>query len=116
MNLATWVHRHAEQRPESPAIADGEKVHASWAGMSSTIAAIAASFRAVHQLEVGDRVAIVMTNRPEYLEAMFGAWHAGLVAVPVNARLHRDEIAYIVEHSGARVVSPTRTTPTTCMR
>ena len=104
MNLATWVHRHAEQRPESPAIADGEKVHASWAGMSSTIAAIAASFRAVHQLEVGDRVAIVMTNRPEYLEAMFGAWHAGLVAVPVNARLHRDEIAYIVEHSGARVV------------
>ena len=46
----------------------------------------------------------MMTNRPEYLEAMFGAWHAGLVAVPVNARLHRDEIAYIVEHSGARVV------------
>ena len=104
MNLATWVHRHAAQRPESPAIADGERVHATWAGMSSTIAAIAASLRSVQQLEVGDRVAIVMTNRPEYLEAMFGAWHAGLVAVPVNARLHRDEIAYIVEHSGARVV------------
>ena len=45
----------------------------------------------------GDRVAIVMRNRPEYLEALFAIWHAGLVAVPVNARLHRDEIAYILE-------------------
>ena len=42
-----------------------------------------------------------MRNRPEYLEALFAIWHAGLVAVPVNARLHCDEIGYIVEHSGA---------------
>ena len=45
-----------------------------------------------------------MRNRPEYLEALFAIWHAGLVAVPVNARLHRDEIAYIVEHSESAVV------------
>ena len=55
-------------------------------------------------LAPGDRVAILMRNRPEYLEAMFGIWHAGLVAVPVNARLHPDEIAYILEHSGTSVV------------
>ena len=52
----------------------------------------------------GDRVAIVMRNRPEYLEALFAIWHAGLVAVPVNARLHRDEIAYVLDDSGAAVV------------
>ena len=45
-----------------------------------------------------------MHNRPEYLEAMFAAWHAGLVVVPVNARLHRDEIAFILEDSGASAV------------
>jgi long-chain acyl-CoA synthetase len=45
-----------------------------------------------------------MRNRPEYLEAMFAIWHAGLVAVPVNARLHRDEIAYILEDSETAVV------------
>ncbi len=50
------------------------------------------------------RVAIVMRNRPEYMEAMYSGWHAGLVVVPVNARLHRDEIAYILEHSGTAVV------------
>ena len=44
-----------------------------------------------------------MRNRPEYLEALFAIWHAGLVAVPVNARLHRDEIAYILEHSESAV-------------
>ena len=55
-------------------------------------------------LSPGDRVAIVMRNRPEYLEAMFAIWHAGLVAVPVNARLHRDEITYILEDSETAVV------------
>ena len=45
-----------------------------------------------------------MTNSPEYLEALFGIWHGGYVAVPVNARLHRDEIAYIVDDSNAAVV------------
>ena len=45
-----------------------------------------------------------MRNRPEYLEALFGIWHAGLVAVPVNARLHRDEIAFILDDSQASLV------------
>ena len=45
-----------------------------------------------------------MRNRPEYLEALFAIWHAGLVAVPVNARLHRDEIAFILEDSGTALV------------
>jgi long-chain acyl-CoA synthetase len=54
-------------------------------------------------LSPGDRVAIVMANAPDYLVAQFAAWHAGLVAVPVNARLHRDEIAFILDDSGTRV-------------
>ena len=45
-----------------------------------------------------------MRNRPEYLEALYAIWHAGLVAVPVNARLHRDEIAFILQDSGTAVV------------
>ena len=104
MNLATWVERYAQERPESPAVAHGESVHSTWSGFAGTVAAVGAGLRGIHGLDPGDRVAIVMTNRPEYLETMFGAWHAGLVAVPVNARLHRDEIAYIIEHSGAAVV------------
>jgi long-chain acyl-CoA synthetase len=54
-------------------------------------------------LRPGDRVAIAMTNRPDYFEALFAIWHAGLVAVPINAKLHREEFRYILGHSGARL-------------
>ena len=67
-------------------------------------AAAAAGLRDELGLLPGDRVALVMANRPEYVEAMYAAWHAGLVAVPVNARLHREEIAYVLRDSGAAVV------------
>ena len=103
MNPAVWVTRHGRLRPDDPALADGEHVHASWATFAARTAAVAAGLRDDFGLSPGDRVAIVMRNRPEYLEAMFAVWHAGLVAVPVNARLHRDEIAYILEDSGTAV-------------
>src|SRR4029079_5672765 len=104
MSPAVWVARHGRLRPDDPALADGERVHATWATFAQRTAAVAAGLRDVLDLSPGDRVAIVMRNRPEYLEAMYGIWHAGLVAVPVNARLHRDEIAFIVEDSGTAVV------------
>ncbi len=104
MNLATWVERHARDLRDRPAIAEGRRVHVTWAQFASTVAAAASGMRHELALEPGDRVAIVMRNRPEYLEAMWAAWHAGLVVVPVNARLHRDEISYILDHSGTKVV------------
>ena len=102
MNVATWVERQGRRRPKDPALADGERVHASWGAFAARTAAVAAGLR--EGLAPGDRVAIVMRNRPEYIEAMFAIWHAGLVAVPVNARLHREEIAYILEDSGTALV------------
>ena len=103
MNPAVWVERHGRARRDDPALADGERVHASWGTFAARAAAVAAGLRDDFGLAPGDRVAIVMRNRPEYLEALFGIWHAGLVAVPVNARLHRDEIGYILDHSESAV-------------
>jgi acyl-CoA synthetase (AMP-forming)/AMP-acid ligase II len=103
MNPAAWVERHARRRPDDPALADGDRVYASWGEFATRAAGAATSLRDHFGLSTGDRVAIVMRNRPEYLEALFAIWHAGLVAVPVNARLHRDEIAYILEHSESAV-------------
>ena len=104
MNVAVWVERHGRRRPDDPALADGDRVHANWGAMAARTAAAAAGLRESFGLSPGDRVAIVMRNRPEYLEALFAIWHAGLVAVPVNARLHREEIAYILDDSGSAVV------------
>src|SRR5690348_17589746 len=99
MNPAAWVERHARRQPDEPALADGGRVHASWSEFATRMAGAAAGLRDHFGLSPGDRVAIVMRNRPEYLEALYAIWHAGLAAVPVNARLHRAEIAYILEHS-----------------
>jgi acyl-CoA synthetase (AMP-forming)/AMP-acid ligase II len=104
MNLAVWLERHARRMPDAPALADGERLHASWAEFAARAAGAAACLRDEFSLSPGDRVAILMRNRAEYLEALIAIWHAGLVAVPVNARLHRDEIAYILEHSSSAVV------------
>jgi len=53
-------------------------------------------------LEKGDRVATLLPNSPAMLEAHFGVPAAGGVLVTVNTRLSETEIAYILEHSGAR--------------
>jgi len=52
----------------------------------------------------GDRVAIVSHNSARLLTSFFGVAGYGRVLVPVNFRLRPDEVAYIVEHSGARVL------------
>ncbi len=52
----------------------------------------------------GERVAIVSHNSARLLESFFGVTTWGRVLVPVNFRLSRDEVAYIVEHCGASVL------------
>ena len=52
----------------------------------------------------GDRVAYVSHNSARLYTAFFGVTGYGRVLVPINFRLSADEVAYIVEHSGARVL------------
>jgi acyl-CoA synthetase (AMP-forming)/AMP-acid ligase II len=52
----------------------------------------------------GERVAIVSHNSARLMTAFFGVSGFGRVLVPINFRLAPDEVSYIVEHSGARVL------------
>ena len=52
----------------------------------------------------GDRVAIVSHNSARLFGSFFGVTGSGRVLVPVNFRLRPDEVSYIVQHSGARVL------------
>jgi fatty-acyl-CoA synthase len=53
---------------------------------------------------VGERVAIISPNATRFQIAYFGVSAWGRVLVPVNYRLNAEDVAYIVEHSGATVV------------
>jgi fatty-acyl-CoA synthase len=55
-------------------------------------------------IEPGDRVAVLAPNSHLLLEAHYGVLYAGAVLVALNTRLAPDELRYILEHSGAKVV------------
>jgi long-chain acyl-CoA synthetase len=77
-------------------------MHSDYGELAGRAARLAGALRQRLGLAAGDRVAIIAKNSPEYVELMFGIWHAGLAAVPVNAKLHGRECGFILEHSGAR--------------
>jgi len=86
--------------PDQPAVSLGDLTYAQVGERSR---AMAARHDALG-LEVGDRVAFVSHNSARLLTAFFGVCSYGRVLVPVNFRLSAEEISYIVEHSGARVL------------
>ncbi len=103
MNIAALLQKTARTFPERPALSLGGRTTARYGDLHLRAGAIAGALRDARALAPGDRVAVAMANRPEYLEALFGIWYAGLVAVPVNAKLHPQEFAYILGNSGSRL-------------
>lgn len=103
MNLAHWLERSARLYPDQPAIAEGTSLWSSYREFSERSARIATWLHS-QGIQPGDRVALFMANRPEYLTAMWGIWWAGAVVVPINAKLHPREVAWIVGHSGSRLI------------
>lgn len=103
MNLALWLHRAGLSHGDRPATAQGTRVVRSYAELAGRVAQLAGALRHRFGLAPGDRVALIAKNSPDYVELKYAIWHAGLAAVPANAKLHGRELAYIVEHSGARV-------------
>jgi long-chain acyl-CoA synthetase len=103
VNLAQHLRRNALRIPNAPALGNGEATVADWSGFARDAARIAGGLRAAG-LVPGDRVAVAAANSPDYARALYAIWHAGLAAVPVNAKLHPRELAYCFEHSGAALV------------
>ena len=101
MNPAEWLKRTALRAPEAPALLRGAEVLADYAGFARRAAEIAGAL-AVRGVAPGDRVAVFAANAPAYLEALYGIWWAGAAALPINAKLHPREAAWIIADAGAR--------------
>ena len=102
MNLALWLDRAGRGDPNRPALGLGPRVLRSYGDMAGRVARLACALRGFG-LDPGDRVAVVAKNSPDYVEVLYAIWHAGLAAVPANAKLHGAELGYILEQSGARI-------------
>ena len=102
-NIARQLHHRIQAQPAAPAVhAQGRTL--SFAELGARLAGIAGSLLGEWGLQRGERVAVWVENRLEFFEFVFACWHAGLVAVPVNAKLHPKELAFIAADCGARLV------------
>ncbi len=107
MSLAHLLLRQARLAPERVAILHGTQLHATASQWAERSAGLAQRLREAGFVP-GDRVVLFMRNHPRYLELLWGAWWAGLVAVPVNAKLHPREAEWIIDNAQARWAFVTR--------
>ena len=101
MTVDSALHRHAERQPSKAAVQTAER-SINYAELDASVTCLAR-----HLLDRGlqpaDRVAVHWSNSIETVQLLLAAFRAGLVAVPINLRLKAPEIAYIFEHSAARI-------------
>jgi len=103
MALAEWLWQTARLKPSAPALLKGAVVEADYGGFAGQAASLATALITRHGIGPGDRIGLLMTNHLAYLPVMYGVWLAGGVVVPINAKLHAREAAWILENSGARL-------------
>lgn len=103
MNIASFLPKISKLDGGSPAISLGKRKIYSYAELTDRVSRLAGHMRNTLGLRTGDRIGIDMTNSIHYLEVLLATWHAGLCAVPLNAKLHPREVAYILGNCGTRL-------------
>jgi len=102
MNLAQHVERAARKTPNHPAILfEGRSI-----GYGALSACAAALGRALieHGVRRGDRVALYLPNIPAFALCYLAVERIGAIAVSINSIFKSDEVKYIVDDAGARVL------------
>lgn len=101
MLLNNILIEHAQRQPAKPAvITDAGSM--TYGELEQAVDCMA-RYLLDRGFQPGERAAIHWQNSIEFVVLMLGAWRAGLIVVPINPRLKTAEIAYVLEHSGARL-------------
>ena len=97
-----FLERSAEVYPDKVAIVHGDR-RTSYRDFASEATRLARALQA-SGIDPGDRVAYLCPNIPELLIAHFAVPLAGAVLVAINTRLAPEEVRYICDHSGAKLL------------
>jgi long-chain acyl-CoA synthetase len=92
-NIATWLSDQAANRPDAPAIKQGELTISY--GRLDDAAARAAALLEAHGVKAGDQVSLIMPNVAYFPIAYYGILRLGAVVVPTNPLLKAGEISYV---------------------
>ena len=98
-NLARSLDRNADNTPDAEAVIcrDTRLTHLELLGRVSALAAALSEAG----IKKGDIVALLMSNRPEFLESALAVNRLGAAFLSLNVRLAEPELDYIIRHSGA---------------
>ena len=109
MTIRSYLEKFAKETPS--AVALKYCAHKEWftrtyaeflAGVRKTAEAYGPTFKLKPRVE---NVAQILPNGPTWMEAYLACSGAGVSVVPLDPKLHNDEVAYILENSGAVVVT-----------
>ncbi len=108
LTVVDFLERAALVHPDRTAVVDepdgpGSLGRLTYAGLYDAARGLALALDR-RGLPVGARVAIVSPNSGRFLATLFGVSGWGRILVPINFRLQRHEVAFILEHSGAELV------------
>ena len=98
----SFLPRAASFYPDKEAVVYGNR-HYTWAQTYERCKCLASAINK-QGVSKGDTVSVIATNTPEMVEAHFGIAMAGAVLNSINVRLDSDTIAYILNHSDAKVL------------
>jgi long-chain acyl-CoA synthetase len=101
-SIWAMVSAAASENPDGEALVCGDR-RMTWREVTQQSAQIAAGLRNMG-LQSGDRIALLLGNRIEFVLAMFGAAHLGAVTVLLSTRQQKPEIAYVLTDCGARLL------------
>lgn len=102
MNLSMTLQTSARRLPSAPAITS-EDLTVTYGQFEDLVGRLARGLRERYGLGPHTRVGIAMENCGTYLVVLYALWRAGLVAVPMNAKLHAKEMAFILANARCKL-------------
>src|SRR4051794_13289060 len=102
LSPVSFLERAGDVHRGVPAIVD-DHVHFTWDALRARARQMASALRK-RGVAGGDRIAFLALNSEPLFLAHYGVPLAGAVLVPMNTRMNADEVAYIVDHAGAKMV------------
>lgn len=106
-NLGQLFRKTALKFPSKPAFFfkdEGKYTFETWSKARQKVQALASFFNK-SGMKMGDRLAILSENRPEWAYADLAAQTLGIVTVPIYPSLTPAEIQYLLQDSGAKMVA-----------
>lgn len=101
-NLGYWNYQAVQEHPDRVAIIDLSRAaprSVVYRDLEKRLDRVASMTQRLG-LKAGDRLAMAVTNRIEFVEIMFGVMRAGIVPVPLNTKLGLDTLEYVIRDAG----------------